>query len=276
MTANKNYLITYFTERTTRFHSKICIFFNFVTEVLMEYGRSPLRSFDNHICGRCSADFFTMPAFIMHKKRCTNEWPVIVSAPATSSSSLVVMRTTTTTDETKAPYGSDENDANVDVNRYENNADKAIDLYEKSSNPIVDVDENANKMNGKVFSAKLSPAGLRSGRTGVARIQTALASLQRQQMLQLQLIKNIYGQLLKSTEFSISDDVSDSKFFAECTKNNDGTTFTVDSFKINILSSSKQLKRNIAQQLNEQRKSMEKLFETRCQLCDKDVGNLKK
>lgn len=259
-----------------------------VAEISADYDSHWLRSFDNHICGRCFAEFYTMPAFLMHKKQCTNVWPVVM----VSLSSSPPEETGTKTNETIYCGNGDENDGG-NINETEIGADKSVDLFENSSKPI-DEDENMKNVSDDRIRST-SPSSRLDCRKGVERIQSALASLQRQQMLQLQLIKHIYGQLLKSKKsFDDEEDVdyeNDAKkcqqFAFDCINNNNSNTddddttggVSFDSLKYRVMSSLKELERNVTQQLNQQRQAnvrLDKLYATRCQLCQKNVGNFKR
>lgn len=158
-----------------------------------------MRTFDNHICGQCSGEFFTMPAFIVHKRYCTNEWPVLLAKKTDDPQSAGITDPNISSDSIHdSGLGQAENgeERNEDPGEQE-----ALNLCvstiptDRSANFDLTADECS------LFTPSLSP-------DSVTQIQSALRSLQGQQMVQLQLIQQIYSQLLSTSASTTAADSS--------------------------------------------------------------------
>lgn len=185
-----------------------------------------------------------MPAFLLHKRHCTNEWPVIFS----TDDIIGEEELKTNGDEVINESAPKRNCVGGDE----------VQLDNRCSTTVIPTDNTVNPSN-------------------VAQIQTALASLQRQQMLQLQLIQQIYSQLLGDKTANGHDAaVSDDQIIYD-TSSTTPTTTNLDSLKIQVMSSLKEMEQNVTQQINEQRKAdscLDRLYRNKCQLCGKCVSNV--
>ncbi|VDP10034.1 unnamed protein product [Soboliphyme baturini] len=145
------------------------------------------RHIDNFICGCCCAEFYSMPAFLVHKKECTKEWPVLVSRRNGG--------------ETAAGSGSGSLSQIDEQGQRQQQQQQCVvqrgGTSTESDVSVVGRDHSA--WCWAAFAAEEAPytATCQANQSpNVVQIQLALASLQQQQMQQLKLIQNIYRQLL--------------------------------------------------------------------------------
>ncbi|CDW51781.1 spalt protein [Trichuris trichiura] len=161
------------------------------------------QQYDNFICGQCCAEFYTLPSFLAHKKTCNSEWPVVI--PSEGSVESTVSNGTL--------FGScQQSEQSAQVMNWQLTGEphtyqgqriigcgfQAEDQVTSgglpvNAGPAIHCTE-LSRESGISGSDYLLTVG--SAPVSLIQIQSTLVALQQQQMQQMQLIHQMYQQLL--------------------------------------------------------------------------------
>nr|QRF78346.1 Sall [Phoronopsis harmeri] len=175
----------------------------------LEYGihpNSPTATDDAHVCGKCRAEFFTLPDFLTHKKSCSRKRIVLIEDEDQHSEDQIVDIDDSSNVDSLSRNIQDEPSDNLaspikgegDSNHCGGDAYSGLSLSSSSFPPVADSDMNCNVFLEPLQTSKAAVQQFAENNlpsSDLAVLHTTLFSLQQQQLIQLQLIQQLQGQL---------------------------------------------------------------------------------
>lgn len=158
---------------------------------------------DEHVCGKCRAEFTELVTFLQHKQRCTSKRPVLLSSDEPSALPLAEaidedgtkLFTFYTNGDLLTLLPKKYGDANGDI------PDISSDVTREETLQPSHLPQNFVHQQIGTFIVKDND---KSRAPQLVALQTALSTLQQQQMVQLQVIQELQSQLMGTSDASVS------------------------------------------------------------------------